>query len=215
MIGASGHARSVLEVVHAEGKYHVVGLIDSFQEVGTERFGYKLLGGEVDIPSIFSERQCSGVVIAIGDNYQRGAMYERIVSNIPDLHMPICVHPSAVIASDVVIGEGSVVMPGAVAVSGSSIGRGCILNTQSSLDHDSEMLDWSSLGPGAVTGGRVRIGERSSIGLGANVIQGATVGNDTVVGAGALVLQDIADRVVAYGVPARSIRERIPGEPYL
>ena len=35
------------------------------------------------------------------------------------------------------------------------------------------------------------------------MIHGVTIGADTVIGAGAVVLHDLADRVVAYGVPAR------------
>jgi serine acetyltransferase len=47
----------------------------------------------------------------------------------------------------------------------------------------------------------VEIGDRTAIGLGANLIHGVTIGADTVVGAGALVVDDLAERVVAYGVP--------------
>jgi acetyltransferase-like isoleucine patch superfamily enzyme len=65
------------------------------------------------------------------------------------------------------------------------------------------------------TGGGVRIGDRSAIGLGANLVHGVAIGSDTVVGAGALVLDGIPERVVAYGVPARAARSRDPGEPYL
>ena len=50
---------------------------------------------------------------------------------------------------------------------------------------------------------------------GANVVHGITIGADTVVGAGALVLDNIPERVVAYGVPAVVARSREPGEPYL
>jgi acetyltransferase-like isoleucine patch superfamily enzyme len=47
------------------------------------------------------------------------------------------------------------------------------------------------------------------------VIHGVTIGADTVIGAGALVLHDLAERVVAYGVPARVARTREIDEPYL
>ncbi len=66
-----------------------------------------------------------------------------------------------------------------------------------------------------ITGGRVRLGERSSIGLGAILRDGIEVGADTVVGAGSLVLQSIPSGVVAYGSPAQVIRSRQPDEPYL
>ena len=90
-----------------------------------------------------------------------------------------------------------------------------LLGIRSSIDHDGVLGDHASLGPGATTGGTVRIGATTAVGLGANVIHGITIGDDTVVGAGALVLADLPDRVVAYGVPARVARSRQPGEPYL
>ena len=61
----------------------------------------------------------------------------------------------------------------------------------------------------------MRVGRATAIGLGASVIHGVTIGDDTVVGAGAVVLRDVPERVVAYGVPARVARTRQPGEPYL
>lgn len=215
VIGASGNARAVLEVIRAEGRHRVAGLIDSFQPAGVERFGYRILGGEAEIPHILAEHGIHSVMMAIGDNFQRWAMFDRIRRAMPDVRMASCIHPSTVLAPDVVVGEGTVIMPGAVVVSGCRIGQGCLLNTSSSLDHDGEMADWSSLAPGAVTGGRVRIGARSSIGLGAHVIHGVKIGSDTVIGAGALVLHDVPDRVVAYGVPAQPVRDRKPEEPYL
>jgi len=77
------------------------------------------------------------------------------------------------------------------------------------------MEAWSSLGPGAIAGGRVRVGERSAINLGAKVVNDISIGHDTLVGAGAVVTEDIPDNVVAYGVPCRVIRERKPGEKYI
>jgi acetyltransferase-like isoleucine patch superfamily enzyme len=61
----------------------------------------------------------------------------------------------------------------------------------------------------------VRLGRATAIGIGASVIHEVTIGADTVVGAGAVVVGDLPERVVAYGVPARVVRSREPGEPYL
>ena len=106
-------------------------------------------------------------------------------------------------------------MPNVTVISGSRIGQGCILNTGSSLDHDSVMEDWSSLAPSVTTGGNVIIGQRSSIGLGANLIHRVTIGQDTVIGAGSLVLNDFPSQIVAYGSPCKVIRPRAIDEKYL
>lgn len=215
VIGASGHARAVLDAIRAEGRLRVVGLIDSFQPPGTPAHGLTILGGEGDVPRLLKELGIEGVIIAIGDNYQRAAMWDRLQQAAPTLRLDGAIHPASTMAPDIEIGPGSVVLPGAVVVSGGRIGRGCILNTACVLDHEGQMADWSSLGPGAVVGGRVRIGARTAVALGARVIQKLHLGADTLIGAGSLVLRDVPDGVVAYGSPARVIRPRQPDEPHL
>jgi acetyltransferase-like isoleucine patch superfamily enzyme len=66
-----------------------------------------------------------------------------------------------------------------------------------------------------VTGGRVALGTCAAVGLGAKVVHNVRIGAHAVVGAGALVLQDVPDQVVAYGTPARVIRSRGVDDPYL
>lgn len=215
VVGAGGHARAVLEAIRAEGRCSVVGLVDSFQPAGAERLGHPLLGGEADIPRLLDELGCDRVALAIGDNFQRAALWARIQQAAPHAQLTGAIHPSAMVAPDVAVGAGTLILPGALIISGARLGQGCLVNTGASLDHDGEMADWSSLAPGVVTGGRVRIGARTSVGLGARIIQGVAVGTDSVIGAGALVLSDLPDRVVAYGTPARVIRSRAPDTPYL
>ena len=215
VIGAGGHARAVLDVLKSEGRYRIGGLIDSFQKPGTICFGHKILGGEKELPDICSDVRTRNVFIAIGDNYQRQAMAERVQKAVSGIKFITCIHHSAIIGSDVTIGKGTVIMPGVIIVSGCTISEGCLLNTTSSIDHDGIMDNWSSLAPGVIAGGRIRLGKRSAVGLGAKVINDISIGRDTLVGAGAMVTKDISDNVLAYGIPCRVIRRRQSGEPYL
>ena len=215
MIGAGGHARSVLDVIRSEGRYHVVGLIDSSQPKGTPGLGSQVLGQESDLPALCREQGTTLGFVAIGDNWQRRAAMERVQALVPSFVFVSSVHPAATVAGDVTIEPGTVIMAGAVVVSGSRIGKGCIVNTLASLDHDGVMEDYSSLAPGAVTGGRVRLGTCAAVGLGARVVHNLRIGAHTVVGAGALVMQDIPPEVVAFGAPAQIIRGRAVDDPYL
>jgi acetyltransferase-like isoleucine patch superfamily enzyme len=61
----------------------------------------------------------------------------------------------------------------------------------------------------------VTVGEFTVIALGANLIHGVTIGEHSVVGAGATVVRNVPPYVVAYGTPARVVRPRQPGDPYL
>ncbi|MDO9484686.1 MAG: transferase, partial [Actinomycetota bacterium] len=94
-------------------------------------------------------------------------------------------------------------------------GVGALLNTGCILEHESQLGDFASLAPRAVTGGRVSIGSRSAISIGAVLKHGLTIGEDTVVGGSSYVDRDLPSGVVAYGVPARVIRSRERGDAYL
>ncbi len=53
---------------------------------------------------------------------------------------------------------------------------------------------------------RTLVKRRAAIGTGAIILPGVTVGEEAVVGAGAIVTQDVQDRSVVAGNPARVIR---------
>ncbi len=53
----------------------------------------------------------------------------------------------------------------------------------------------------------VHIGRNCWIGAGSTILPGVTIGDNSVIGAGSLVTKDIPANVVAYGSPARVVRE--------
>ena len=153
--------------------------------------------------------------IAIGDNATRERIHNDLVSHYGELHFPPLIHASATISMFSNIDEGTVVMPNAVIGPNSAIGRFCIINTQASIDHDSEMMDFASLAPAATTGGTVLIGSRSAVSIGATIKHGVKIGSDSVVGANSYLNRDLVNNKIAYGTPAKPIRNRSIGDPYL
>jgi sugar O-acyltransferase (sialic acid O-acetyltransferase NeuD family) len=215
LFGAGGHAESVAGVIEAEGKNVIVGLIDSKKPIGSFAFGYEVLGREDHLPDIANKVNIKEGLVCIGDNYQRQALTERIKNMIPDFNFITTIHPSAAVSLDVVLGSGTVVMAQAAINHGCRVGEGCIVNTKSSLDHNSVMEDFSSLAPGVTCGGQVHIGYCSAVGIGANILGKIAIGKHTVIGAGSLVNKNISDNKVAYGVTAQVVRDRNSDEPYL
>ena len=66
-------------------------------------------------------------------------------------------------------------MPGCVINNGVLIGDHCIINTSSSIDHDNIFCDFSSCGPGIISGGNVVIKERSHVGIGTVIKNNITI----------------------------------------
>lgn len=215
IIGSSGHARVIIDIIQQEGKYRIIGLIDRYRKIDEETLGYRVMGGEEDLSTLIKAHALEGVIVAIGDNFSRSIVAARIRGLCPDLPFVSAIHPKASVATNVSIGPGTVIMAGVCIGPCSSIGESCILNTGSSLDHDSVMLNFSSLAPRATTGGNCRIGEFSAIGIGATLIHGVNIGEHSVVGAASLVLGSVEPFVVAYGTPAKTVRRRRPGDKYL
>lgn len=215
IFGASGHGSVVLDCIEKEGKYKVAGFVDSFKDKGTEINGYTVLGSEFDLPQLIEEHDIFGGIIAIGDNWTRSLVVDRITKIFPDFNYISAVHPNAQVGKDVQIGNGSVIMPGVTINANSIIGSHCILNTGCSLDHDGFMNNFSSLAPNVCVGGNFILGKGSAVCLGSNIIENITIGPYSVVGAGSLVVGNVDDHLLVFGSPAKVVRKRIASEPYL
>ncbi|MCR6636430.1 acetyltransferase [Devosia sp.] len=215
VVGASGHGRVVADILEMSSFDTMVGYFDDGRSVGDQIGEHLVLGRIEDIREVSGRVRIDRIVVGIGDNATRAKVAEAILKAWPTAKFTTAIHPSASVARSAKVLDGTVVMAGAVIGAGSTVGHHCIVNTNASLDHDSELADFASMAPMATTGGNVRIGRYSAISIGAVVKHSVRVGQDTVVGANSTVLADIGDGVIAYGTPARTIRPRVHGDRYL
>lgn len=140
------------------------------------------------------------MIIAIGNNYVRKEIVEKL-SHLDVQYMTV-ISPNAFISPSALIDEGSVVMPNTVLNPDCRIGKHCIINTSSIIEHDDYIQDYVHISPGVKLAGDVRVYEGAHVGIGACCIQGITIGKWSIIGAGAAVVTDISERVLALGVPA-------------
>lgn len=120
--------------------------------------------------------------IAVGDNRNRKCEAERAENNPP----PPIIHPSATVALGTIILNGTIIMAGAVVQPGARIGRHCIINTSSTVDHDCVIEDYVHIAPGANLCGNVHVGEGSLIGVGVGIPPNTTIPPWTIVKANTL-----------------------------
>jgi sugar O-acyltransferase (sialic acid O-acetyltransferase NeuD family) len=209
IIGVSGHAISIANVAKSAG-FTIKYFVDKSKK-GKELLGYSVIGDLAELQHIDK----FNFAIGVGDNPSRERIFKELKAEFDSMYFPPLIHQSAVVSFFAEVGDGTVVMPNAVIGPNSKIGIFCLINTQSSLDHDCVMSDFSSLAPAAITGGGVMLGFRSAVCIGAKIKHGIRIGDDSIVGANSYLNKDLANNQVAYGTPAREIRDRNIFDAYL
>ncbi|NMA27312.1 MAG: acetyltransferase [Burkholderiales bacterium] len=200
ILGASGHGRVVADIASCLNRYEQIAFLDD-DEGKTSAMGHPVLG---TIAMVDRYLEDFDLFVAVGNNLVRQRIQLGLKSR--QARLATLVHPSAVLGSEVSLGEGTAVMAGAVINCGSIVGRGCIINTSASLDHDNVLEDFVHISPGAHLAGTVHVGECTWIGIGACVINNLRLAGGCRIGAGAVVVSDIVEKGTYVGVPARRRR---------
>lgn len=187
IIGASDHGKVVADIARLNG-YDAIEFLDDDENL-TSCGEYPVVG-RTDRPVD------NDVFVAIGNADIR----ERLSR---DRNLVTLIHPKAVIANGVEIGEGTVIMAGVVINSGAKVGCGCIINTASSIDHDCHIGDYVHVSVGSHLCGTVVVGNKTWVGAGATVSNNVNICGSCMIGAGAVVIKDIDEPGTYVGVPAK------------
>jgi sugar O-acyltransferase (sialic acid O-acetyltransferase NeuD family) len=201
-----GHAKVVLEIIGAEGKYEVVGFIDD--NISVQRGSIRnipVIGTTSDLPLLKKKLNLFGAIAAIGNNPQRRLLADKIRE--AGLQLINAIHPSVHLDSDVVIGTGNCLCQGVIVVTGTRIGNCVNIHTGATIDHDNVVEDGANLGPGVHTSGRVTICRDAFLGAGTLVIPDGHIGEGAVTGAGTVVIHPVDAFTKVVGVPARLIEK--------
>lgn len=215
LIGGGNQAHYTIDIIEKEGKYNIAGIIDSVHDIGSDRFGYKILGRQEDIFEIIKKHKIEGGVISIGDNWSRYYVYNQIIKLAPDFKFINAIHPSVIIGNNVKLGFGIVAMAGCIFNPKATIGNFTFFATGAQVEHDNYIDDFSSISAGSITGGYVKLGKFSAITLGVTVMDRVEIGENVVIGSGSLITKSIPNDVLVYGSPAKIIRQRNKGEKFL
>ncbi len=199
IIGFGGHAKSVIDSIRSTREYELVGYTDIEDKHGALAY----LGTDEALKAIY-ESGTHNVTFGLGymgKSSLRDRLYEHVKSI--GFNLPVIIDPSASIALDAEIGEGTFVGKRAVVNADSHIGKMCIINTGSIVEHENEIGDFSHIAVGAVLCGNVKVGDHCLIGANSTVLQGVSVGKNSIVGAGSVVLSNVGENVTVVGTPAK------------
>lgn len=142
IIGTGGHAKVVADIV-LSSRDHLVGFLTS--ENKTNFMGWPVLGKDTEYDRFIDYY----FVIAIGNPNVR----EQISTAMQGVKWYTAIHPSASISTiQTSIGEGSVVMANAAINACAQIGKHCIINTGSIIEHDNIIEDFVHVSGGGKIG---------------------------------------------------------------
>lgn len=204
IIGAGGHAKVVYDAIIKAAEYQPVAFIDRTGNKRTSLFDLPVYTDD-KLPELKQSYSNLHIIIALGSNNLRCEINKNLQTY--DLPLATIIHPSAQIACDVKIGEGTVILAGAIINTSTKIGKNCIINTASSIDHDGNIENYVQISPGVNLAGGVTVGEKTFIGTGASIIPEIIIGSNCIIAAGATVIKNLKDRVMAAGVPATIKKE--------
>lgn len=195
IVGYGGHGRVVADIAKASG-VPVGGILDDDPAAA----GADLrIGGSTrsEIPRHVATHR---YVVAIGATATRREFAEMILAAGGEL--ATLIHPTAIIAPDVTIGVGTVVMAGAIVNIGTRIGQFAVVNTGAILDHDNTVEDNVHISPGCSLAGTVTCRRDVFIGTGASIIPHVVIGEGAIVAAGATVTKPVRPYTLVAGCPA-------------
>ncbi len=208
IVGCGQHANVILYNLNAQAKYSVLGFFDSSDEkLGQQYCGFRVLENytKSDLRQLIDKYETDKFFIGFGNMKYRKRVYEKFVScgwqavNI--------IHPQAVVSPNAKLGRGILIEAGCLVTPNPIIGNNVVINTGSQVNHDNVVEDHVYIASGVVLSGGVTIRENSLLDDGVIVTLGKQVGSNCIVGAGGVVTKDLDDNVVAYGVPAKVIRQ--------
>lgn len=190
IVGFGGHAKSVADCIKRSKNYNIVGYTDA-AERNSE---YVYLGTDDELESLYYSGVRNAVICIgyLGKGSTRQIIYEKLKAI--GYNLPIIIDPSAIISDTVQIEEGTFVGKGVIVNSDARIGKMVILNTNSIVEHECYVGDFSHVAVSAVLCGQVRLGNAVFVGANATIIQNVKIEDNSMIPAGRVIIKDVLGR---------------------
>lgn len=205
LLGGGGHCKSVIDTINRLGKYNIIGILDVKDKIGTKIYNVEVIGIDDELINYYNNGVQNAFITlgSIGDIRVRRKLND-IIKDM-GMSLPSIIDPTAILAENIKVGEGSFIGKGTILNSDVMIGSNCIINSGSIIEHDCQIGNYVHIAPGTTLSGGVIVGSGSHIGTNSTVIQNIVIGENTVIGAGSVVVKNIGDNKRAYGNPCMEV----------
>lgn len=202
LFGGGGLARTLIDLVRAQGDFEVAGIVDDRLPPGAEVAGVPVLGGGSALGPLAAAGlvYAANAVGAIGGMAARRRVSAQIAA--AGLTGPVLVDRTASVAATASLAPGALVFAQAAVSTAAVVGANTIVNSAAVVSHDCRVGADVHIAPGAILAGEVVVGDGALIGMAVTAPVGVTIGAGAVVGNGATLLADVPANAL---VPAGSV----------
>ncbi|PJZ45527.1 NeuD/PglB/VioB family sugar acetyltransferase [Leptospira brenneri] len=186
LVGGGGHCKAVIDVIRKEGKFEIIGIVDSHLPAGSLVLDVEVIGDDSNLLEL--SKKVQNFHITVGQ-IQSNTIRKKLATQLLDLNvkLPNIISPIANISYYSSIGKGITVMHQATIQAESQIGDFTIINDHALVEHEVQIGRFCHISTGAIINGNVMIGDNVFIGSGAVIVQGVKIPNGSFIKANQLV----------------------------
>ena len=205
LVGGGGHCKACIDVIEAENKFQIEGILDLPNKLGEQVLDYKIIGNDNDIAK-YAKKGFSFLLTVghIGDEKLRQKLFDEIKKEKGEL--PSIISSNAYVSTYSEIETGTIIMHQAIVNANSKIGENCIINNKALVEHDCNIGNNSHISTNAVVNGTCNIGNNCFIGSSSVIKNNTNICDKVIIGAGSVVTKDIIEAGVYVGSPAKRIK---------
>ncbi|UCB56984.1 MAG: acetyltransferase [Candidatus Omnitrophota bacterium] len=198
LIGGGGHCKACIDVIEAEKRFKIAGIVDSKKKVNQKVLGYKIIASDEEVVKLAKEYRhfliTIGQIKSVGKRIEKFEHLKKIGVNFP-----IVVSPFAYVSKYSRIEEGTIIMHKAFVNSDAKIGKNCIINTGAIIEHEASIGDHCHISTNSVINGQCSIGSKTFIGSNCVIVNNINIPENTVIGAGSAIKKSIGKSGIYVG----------------
>ena len=206
IIGAGTYGEVYLSYL-VEAGVEVAGFLDDNETLnGSKIRGVPVLGKISMLETLKETHGIEAVYCPLGNNRLR-VKFLKYAKEL-GYKTPNYIHPSVLISPNVHIGScGIYLLPSTVIMPCCDIKDYVMISVNSIISHHTIVEEGVFLSFGVNLGASITVHKYAYIGIGATIMTGVhELGEDCLIGAGAVVINDVPDKAIMAGVPAKILK---------
>ncbi len=184
IIGSGGHARACLDIINSQKKFKFSGFIDNTSK------DKKVIGKDKDLKKISKRIKFACIGFGGFKNSVKRVNFFLKLKKI-GFKLPVIKSSEAYVSKSAKIGEGSIIMHGAIINACAEIGKNTIINTGVLIEHDTLIEDNCHVATRAVINGNCLVQKNTFIGSNSTIINNIKIGRFKFIKANSLIKKDL------------------------